>query len=61
MALHIEDTCISCGACESVCPVEAISQGEEFYKIDAEVCVECEGYYDEAQCATVCPTDSCVK
>ncbi|MDY0297291.1 MAG: 4Fe-4S dicluster domain-containing protein [Acidobacteriota bacterium] len=61
MALHIVDTCISCGACESVCPVGAISQGDEFYVIDPDVCVECEGYFDEPQCAAVCPTDSCVK
>jgi hypothetical protein len=23
--------------------------------------VECEGHFDEPQCASVCPTDSCVK
>ena len=61
MALHIDDSCISCGACEAVCPVEAISQGDEIYIIDAEICVECEGHFDEPQCVTVCPTDSCVK
>ena len=61
MALKITEDCISCGACEAVCPVEAISQGEEFYEIDPEICVECEGHYDEPQCADVCPTDACVK
>lgn len=61
MALYIDETCISCGACESVCPVEAISEGEEHYEIDPSVCVECEGHFDEPQCASVCPTDSCKK
>jgi len=61
MALKIIDTCISCGACETVCPVIAITMGEEFYEIDPNICVECEGFFDDPQCADVCPTESCVK
>jgi ferredoxin len=61
MALKINETCIACGACEAVCPVEAISQGEEYYVIDPDTCVECEGYFDEPQCKDVCPTDSIEK
>lgn len=61
MALKIADTCISCGACEAVCPTHAISQGPDTYQIDANVCVECVGHYDEPQCASVCPTSSCIK
>jgi ferredoxin len=61
MALTIAEDCISCGACESVCPVEAITQGDEIYEIDASICVECNDHFDEPQCADVCPTDSCVK
>ena len=29
MAYVITDECIACGACESECPAEAISEGEE--------------------------------
>jgi ferredoxin len=61
MALTINDTCISCGACEAVCPVEAISQGEEIFEIDPNLCDECKGHYDTPQCADVCPSESCVK
>lgn len=61
MALKIEDTCISCGSCEAVCPLEAISMGEEFFEIDPDICSECKGYFDKPQCADVCPTDSCKK
>lgn len=61
MALHITDECINCGACEAVCPVEAISAGDEYCVIDPEKCVECKGHFDEPQCAAVCPTEACIK
>ncbi len=61
MALTITEECISCGACEAVCPVEAITQGQEFYEIIVEKCVECEGHYDSPQCIDVCPTDAIEK
>jgi ferredoxin len=57
MAMKITDECISCGACESECPVEAISAGDDIYIIDPDVCVECEGYFDTSQCVDVCPVD----
>lgn len=61
MALRITDDCISCGACEAECPVGAISEGDDHYVIDPNKCVECVGHFDEQQCASVCPTGSCVK
>lgn len=61
MAMKITDDCIACGSCEPVCPVGAISEGEEHYEIDPNVCVECKGYYDEPQCAATCPSDAIVK
>jgi ferredoxin len=57
MALKITDECISCGACEPECPVEAISEGDEYFVIDPDLCVECEGYFDTSQCVEVCPVD----
>ena len=57
MALYIDETCINCGACEPECPVNAISEGDEIYIIDASVCVECEGHFDDPQCIEVCPVD----
>ena len=57
MALKITEECISCAACESECPVEAISEGDDIFVIDPEVCVECEGYFDTSQCVEVCPVD----
>jgi len=59
MAYRITEECISCGACEPECPNEAISEGDEFYEIDPDKCTECVGFYDESQCASVCPVDAC--
>jgi len=57
MALKIDDECINCDVCEPECPNGAISQGEEFYVIDPELCTECVGHYNEPQCMAVCPVD----
>ena len=51
MAMKITEECIACGACEGECPVEAIAEGDGIFVIDANLCVECDGYYDEPQCA----------
>jgi ferredoxin len=52
MAYAISDECIKCGACEGECPVEAISEGENAYVIDADTCISC------GACADVCPVDA---
>lgn len=52
VAYKISDECIACGACESECPVEAISEGEDIYVIDADACIDC------GACADVCPVDA---
>ena len=55
MAYKITDACISCGACASECPVEAISEGESTYVIDADACIDC------GSCANVCAVDAPVE
>ncbi len=57
MALQIDETCINCGACEPVCPVTAITEGPDIFIIDPNLCIECEGHFDEPQCISVCPVD----
>lgn len=60
MAFKITDDCISCAACESECPNEAISEGDEHFVIDPDKCTECVGFFSTQQCASVCPQDACV-
>ena len=37
------DACQMCGACESACPVEAISvpEGKNYFAIDGDKCTDC--------------------
>jgi ferredoxin len=60
MSTIITEECINCGACEPECPNNAISQGDETFKIDPSLCSECVGFHDEEACAAVCPVDCCV-
>ncbi len=60
MATIITDECINCGACEPECPNEAISEGDDKFVINPELCTECVGFHDEEQCAAVCPVDCCI-
>lgn len=51
MAHTITDACLACGACAAECPVEAISEGDPKYTIDADICTDC------GACVEVCPAD----
>ena len=52
MAHVISSDCIKCGACAAACPVEAISEGDAQYVIDADKCIDC------GACADNCPVDA---
>ena len=60
MATHITQDCINCGACEPECPNQAISEGDEIYVINPELCTECVGFYDHEACQAVCPVECCL-
>ncbi len=45
------EECTACGACVDECPVEAISEGDDFYTIDADECTDC------GACVDVCPVE----
>ena len=52
MAYKISSECISCGTCESECPVGAISAGDSQYEINADTCIDC------GSCNGICPTEA---
>ena len=52
MAYKINDDCINCGACESECPVSAISAGDSKYVIDEATCIDC------GACVSGCPVEA---
>ena len=55
MAYKITDKCVSCGACVDSCPVEAISEGDSIYEIDADTCIDC------GSCVDTCPSEAIVE
>jgi ferredoxin len=61
VALIITEECINCDVCEPECPNAAISQGEDIYIIDPELCTECVGHHGTPQCVEVCPVDCIIK
>ena len=60
MATLITDECINCGACEPECPNGAISEGDEIFVIDPNLCTECVGFHGDEACQTVCPVEVCI-
>ena len=60
MAYKITEECIAGGACETECPNDAISEGDDIYVIDPDLCTECVGFYDHEACQAVCPVECCL-
>ncbi len=55
MAHVITDDCTNCGACEDVCPVEAISEADGKRKIDPDKCTDCGACVDECPVEAIKP------
>ncbi|PAX59418.1 helix-turn-helix domain-containing protein [Brunnivagina elsteri] len=52
------NSCIDCDNCRIQCPVGAIKLVNDEYWIDPCLCNNCQGFYSEPQCVSVCPTQS---
>ena len=53
MAYKITDECIACGTCASECPVEAITEGDGIFVIDADACIECKPFDNGSACLLI--------
>ena len=54
MPHRITEDCLACAACVDECPNEAISEGDEIYVIDPELCDDC------GTCVESCPNEAIV-
>jgi ferredoxin len=54
MAYKINDACVNCGSCVADCPMEAISEKDGQYSIDADKCTDC------GACVGSCPTEAII-
>ncbi|MCL2008904.1 MAG: 4Fe-4S binding protein [Treponema sp.] len=55
MMYKVTETCVNCAACDSECPVEAISEKDGKRWVDPAKCVSC------GACVGACPTDAIVE
>jgi ferredoxin len=60
MAYRIVQGCVTCWACESLCPSRAIHPARPHFLIDPERCTECAGKYADPQCASICPIEGAI-
>ena len=60
MSLQIVDSCVSCFACQPLCPNDAIYQGSSHLLVNPKKCSECEGDYADSQCAAICPIEGAI-
>jgi ferredoxin len=60
MALKIINSCVNCYACQPVCPSDAIYKAEAHFLINPKKCTECQGDFDQPQCASICPIEGAI-
>jgi len=55
MTHKISSDCVSCGSCESQCPVNAIAKGDPLYTINSETCIDCGACIDVCSVNAIAP------
>ncbi len=57
MTYAITEKCISCQRCLPACPTNAIERDGDTFRINADLCNNCQGAHSVPQCWAACPTD----
>jgi ferredoxin len=60
MSVEIIESCVNCWACEPICPNDAIYFAKPHFLVDETKCTECEGDFEDPQCATICPIEGAI-
>ncbi|MGY0614792.1 4Fe-4S dicluster domain-containing protein [Vibrio sp. FJH11] len=63
MSLFINDKCVGCHACITVCPNQAVyktGRAEKPFAIHNKRCNECSSFWHEPQCASICPIEEAI-
>jgi len=53
MSHKINDDCSGCGVCVASCPLDAISEKDGKYVIDADTCSDCTACVDECPVSAI--------
>ena len=60
MSYQIIESCVTCHACEPLCPARAIYRVDRHFSIDANKCTGCDGDYADPQCVSICPIEGAI-
>lgn len=50
----VNNNCVKCGTCASVCPVSAFHVSEEQYVVDPDTCIDCGVCISECPQSAIC-------
>ncbi len=57
MVSVVNDSCIKCKTCVSVCPVSAFHEGDDMVVINPEICISCSVCISECPVGAIAPEE----
>ncbi|MFV0625800.1 MAG: indolepyruvate ferredoxin oxidoreductase subunit alpha [Alphaproteobacteria bacterium] len=61
MVSIVNDSCIKCKTCVSVCPVSAFHEGDDMVVINPEICISCGVCISECPVGAIAPEEEAEK